>query len=207
MGRYTGPVCKLCRREEIKLYLKGAKCLSPKCPVETRAYPPGQHGQGRRKKISDYGHQLREKQRIRRYYSIYEKQFHSYFVEAVRRRGVTGEGMLQQLELRLDNVVFRSGLVASRATARQLITHRHFSVDGQIVNVPSFQVKPGMAIEVRVKARNAEVFTAGGTVRRAPSWLSVDTEGKRIQVLSVPARGEMELPDVHEQLIVEYYSR
>lgn len=207
MGRYTGPVCKLCRREGIKLFLKGARCLSPKCAVEGRHnYPPGQHGQGR-KKISDYGHQLREKQKARRFYSVYEKQFRRYYEDAARKRGVTGEGMLQQLELRLDNVIYRTGLVASRASARQLITHRHFLVNGQMVNVPSYQVKPGMTIEVREKSRNADVFQVGGTLRRAPSWLSVDTEGKRIQVFSVPSREEMDLPDLHEQLIVEYYSR
>jgi small subunit ribosomal protein S4 len=206
MGRYTGPVCKLCRREGMKLFLKGARCLGPKCQVESRAYPPGQHGQGR-KKISDYGHQLREKQKARRFYGVFEKQFNRYFQEAASRRGVTGEGMLQLLEMRLDNVIFRSGLVASRAEARQLITHRHFMVNGRVVNVPSFQCKPGMVIQVREKSRNLEVFQAGGTVRRAPSWLSTDPEGKRIQVLSIPARDEMEIPEMHEQLVVEYYSR
>ncbi|MHB9133430.1 MAG: 30S ribosomal protein S4 [Armatimonadota bacterium] len=206
MGRYTGPVCKLCRREGMKLFLKGARCLGPKCGVETRAYPPGQHGQGR-KKISDYGHQLREKQKVRRYYSVYEKQFSRYFKVAAHQRGITGEGMLQQLELRLDNLVFRSGLVSSRAEARQLITHGHFLVDGGRVNVPSYQVKPGMVIEVAQKSRNDEVFQRGGSVRRAPAWMTVDNEAKRIQVVSVPAREEMELPEMHEQLIVEYYSR
>ncbi len=206
MGRYTGPVCKLCRREALKLFLKGARCLGPKCPMEDRAYPPGQHGQGR-KKVSDYGLQLREKQKTRRFYGVYEKQFRRYYTEATRSRGVTGEAMLQGLELRLDNVVFRSGLVSSRAEARQLITHRHFLVDGHIVNVPSFQVKPGMNIEVKAKSKTREVFAHSGTVRRAASWLSVDTEGKRIQVLSVPSRGEMDVPEMHEQLVVEYYSR
>ena len=206
MGRYTGPVCKLCRREATKLFLKGTRCLSPKCAIEGRAYPPGQHGQGR-KKVSDYGQQLREKQKTRRFYGVYEKQFRGYFEEAARRRGVTGEGMLQQLETRLDNIVFRSGLVSSRAEARQLITHRHFAINGQVVNIPSYQVKPGMTIEVREKSRSSEVFQAGGTVRRAPGWLSVDSEGKRVQLLAIPSREEMELPEMHEQLIVEYYSR
>lgn len=207
MGRYTGPVCKLCRREGTKLFLKGTRCLGPKCQVELRAYPPGQHGQSRKKKISDYGTQLREKQKARRFYSVYEKQFNRYFKEAVRKRGVTGEGMLQLLEMRLDNVIFRSGLVSSRAEARQLISHRHFKVNGETVNVPSFHVNPGMVVSVRERSRNAEVFQAGGTIRRAPGWISVDHEGKRIQVLSVPARSEMDLPELHEQLIVEYYSR
>lgn len=206
MGRYTGPVCKLCRREGMKLFLKGARCLGPKCTVEVHPYPPGQHGQGR-KKISDYGQQLREKQKVRRYYSVYEKQFNRYFKEATRQRGITGEGMLQRLETRLDNVIFRSGLVASRPEARQLITHRHFLVNGSMVNIPSFQVMPGMVIEVKEKSRNIEVFQVGGTVRRAPNWMMVDPVAKRIQVLSVPARAEMELPELHEQLIVEFYSR
>ena len=206
MGRYTGSVCKLCRREGVKLFLKGARCLGPKCGVEHRAYPPGQHGQGR-KKVSDYGLQLREKQKARRFYGVYEKQFRGYYAEAVRQRGVTGEGMLQQLEMRLDNVVFRSGLVSSRPEARQLITHRHFLVDGIVVNVPSFNVKPDMVIEVRERSRNREVFQRGGTIRRAPGWMSVDTEAKRISVLSVPGRQEMDIPELHEQLVVEYYSR
>ncbi len=126
---------------------------------------------------------------------------------ATHRRGVTGEGMLQQLEMRLDNIIYRSGLVSSRPEARQLITHRHFAVNGQTVNIPSFQTQPGMVIEVRDKSRNREVFQRGGTIRRVPGWLSVDAEAKRIQVLSVPSREEMELPELHEQLIVEYYSR
>lgn len=206
MGRYTGPVCKLCRREGLKLFLKGARCLSPKCGIESRAYPPGQHGQGR-KKVSDYGYQLREKQKVRRFYSVYEKQFRSYYEKATRQRGITGEKMLQQLELRLDSVIYRSGLVSSRAAARQLITHRHFAIDGHVVTVPSFQVKPGMVINVREKSRGSEVFQASGTMRRVPNWMMVDPEVKRIQVLAEPSREEMDLPEMHEQLIVEYYSR
>ena len=171
------------------------------------AIPPGQHGQSRKKKISDYGTQLREKQKVRRYYSVYEKQFRSYFQTATKLRGVTGEGMLQQLEMRLDNVVYRSGLVSSRPAARQLITHRHFIVDGTLVNVPSFKVMPGMVVEVRNRSREAEVFQASGTVRNVPSWMRVDPDGKRIEVISVPARSEMQIPDMNEQLIVEYYSR
>ena len=207
MGRYTGPVCKLCRREGMKLFLKGARCLGHKCSVSEgkHPYPPGQHGQGR-KKISDYGQQLREKQKIRRYYSVYERQFRSYFAEATRRRGVTGEAMLQLLELRLDNVLYRAGFVPSRAEARHFITHRHFQVDGQTVNVPSFQVKPGMTIAVRETSKNREVF-AGGTIRRAPGWMSVETDAKQVTILSVPSRNEMELPEMTESLIVEYYSR
>lgn len=206
MGRYTGPVCKLCRREGIKLFLKGARCIGPKCPVEHRPFPPGQHGQGR-KKISDYGHQLREKQKARRFYSVYERPFRSYYRQATRVHGVTGETMLQQLEMRLDNVIFRSGLVSSRAEARQMIGHRHFSVNGRVTNIPSFQVQPGTTVEVREKSRNREVFQRSGAIRRAPSWMSVDTEAKRIQVLAVPGRAEMDLPELQEHLIVEYYSR
>jgi len=190
----------------MKLFLKGARCLGPKCQVEHRAYPPGQHGQGR-KKVSDYGQQLREKQKVRRFYSVYERQFRGYYDNAARQRGVTGESMLQQLESRLDNVIFRSGLVASRPQARQLITHRHFLVNGAIVNIPSFQVKPEMVIEVRENSRGTEAFQQAGAIRRAPGWLSVDPVAKRIQMLAVPSREEMDLPETHEQLVVEYYSR
>jgi len=206
MGRYTGPVCKHCRREGKKLFLKGARCLGPKCGVEHRAYPPGQHGQGR-KKVSDYGLQLREKQKVRRFYSVFERQFREYYDKATHQRGVTGEAMLQQLESRLDNVLFRSGLVSSRAQARQAITHRHLSVNGRIVNVPSFQVKPGMLVEVRENSRKLDLFQQAGAVRRAPGWLNVDPDVKRIQMVSVPARAEMDLPETQEQLVVEYYSR
>ncbi|MEI6518778.1 MAG: 30S ribosomal protein S4 [bacterium] len=208
MGRYTGPVCKLCRAEGAKLFLKGARCISAKCAMnnEKHAHPPGQHGQGR-KKVSDYGQQLRAKQKVRRYYSVYERQFRRYFVAATRMRGVTGEGMLQLLETRLDNVVFRSGLVSSRAEARQLVNHRHFQIDGKVVNIPSFCVKPGMVIEVRGKSKGKDVFQAGGSIRRTPAWMNVDTDGKRITVVSVPSRQEMELPEMTESLIVEFYSR
>ncbi|HOS43616.1 MAG TPA: 30S ribosomal protein S4 [Armatimonadota bacterium] len=205
MGRYTGPVCKLCRREGMKLLLKGAKCFGAKCPVDSRPFPPGQHGQGR-KKVSDYGHQLREKQKVRRYYGVFERQFRNYFGKAVRQRGVTGETMLQQLELRLDNLIFRSGLVSSRAEARQLITHRHFTVNGRIVTIPSYQVKPGDVVEVRERSKKMDIFQ-GSSVRRAPSWMSVTPEAQRIDVLSVPTRDAMELPEMHEQLIVEFFSR
>jgi small subunit ribosomal protein S4 len=206
MGRDIGPVCKKCRREGTKLFLKGARCMGPRCAVETRAYPPGQHGQGR-KKVSDYGHQLREKQKTRRFYSVYERQFRSYFEAATKMHGVTGEGMLQLLEQRLDNVVYRSGLVSSRAEARQLIAHRHFAVDGRTVNVASFRVQPGGVITVRDRSNNKMVFQAGGTIRRPPSWMNVDMDARRIEVISVPSRAEMDLPEVHESLIVEYYSR
>jgi len=209
MGRYTGPVCKQCRREGIKLFLKGARCLSGKCAMAAeggRAYAPGQHGQGR-KKVSDYGLQLREKQKTRRYYSVYEKQFRHYFSEATRKRGVTGEGMLQLLELRLDNVVFRSGIVSSRAEARQMVSHCHFQVNGRVVNIPSYQLTPGDIVTVRERSKNYAVFTASGTIRKAPSWLDVNSDARKIEVKAVPSREEMELPEMNEQLIVEYYSR
>lgn len=206
MGRYTGPVCKICRREAMKLFLKGARCLGPRCGIDSRPYPPGEHGQAR-KKVSDYGQQLREKQKVRRYYSVYERPFRRYFREAARRRGITGEAMLQRLETRLDNVIFRAGLLPSRAQARQLISHRHIAVDGRVVNVPSFQMMPGMVIEVREKSRALEVFQQVATVRKAPAWMSVDADAKRIEIVSLPARDEMGLPEMHEQLIVEYYSR
>jgi len=206
MGRYTGPVCKQCRREGIKLFLKGSRCLSGKCALEGRAYAPGQHGQGR-KKLSDYGQQLREKQKTRRYYSIYEKQFHHYYTQATKKHGVTGDSMLQFLELRLDNVVFRSGIVSSRAEARQMVSHCHFLVHGKVVNIASYALQPGDVITVRERSKNYEVFNASGSIRRAPSWLLVDGDAKRIEVRSIPSREEMELPDMNEQLIVEYYSR
>lgn len=189
----------------MKLFLKGAKCLGPKCPVESRPFPPGQHGQAR-KKISDYGHQLREKQKVRRYYSVFERQFQNYFAKATRAPGVTGERMLQLLELRLDNAVFRSGLVSSRAEARQLITHRHFQVNGRIVTIPSYSLKPGEVVEVRLRSKKMDVFT-GGAVRRAPRWMNVTMDAQRIEIVSIPSREEMELPEMHEQLIVEYFSR
>ena len=206
MGRYTGPVCKQCRREGIKLFLKGSRCLSGKCALQDRAYAPGQHGQGR-KKLSDYGHQLREKQKTRRFYGIYEKQFHHYFDEAARQRGVTGEGMLQLLELRLDNVVFRSGIVSSRAEARQMISHCHILVNGKAVNIPSYALEAGDIVTVRERSKGFDVFNASGTVRKPPSWMSVDGDAKRIEVKNIQTREEMELPELDEQLIVEYYSR
>ncbi|MCL5115659.1 MAG: 30S ribosomal protein S4 [Firmicutes bacterium] len=209
MARYTGPVCKLCRREGTKLYLKGEKCFTDKCPVSRRAYPPGQHGQGNtRRKLSEYGVQLREKQKARRTYGVMEGQFARYFEKAEKKQGVTGEVLLQTLERRLDNVVYRMGLASSRAEARQLVRHNHFQVNGRRVNIPSFSVKPGDVIEVRESSRQKPRFKqmAQITSRLVPAWLEVNSEALRGTVLRLPNRDEIDAP-VQEQLIVEYYSR
>jgi len=207
MARYTGPVCRLCRREGVKLYLKGEKCFTDKCPVQRRAYPPGQHGQGRRK-LSEYGVQLREKQKARRTYGVMEGQFARYFRKAAKRKqGVTGEVLLQTLERRLDNVVYRMGLASSRAEARQLVRHNHFQVNSRRVNIPSFSVKPGDVIEVREASRQKPRFKqmAQITSRLVPAWLEVNSEALRGSVLRLPNRDEIDAP-VQEQLIVEWYS-
>ncbi|PSR21377.1 MAG: 30S ribosomal protein S4 [Sulfobacillus acidophilus] len=208
MARYTGPVCKLCRREGTKLYLKGEKCFTDKCPVARRPVPPGQHGQGRRK-LSEYGVQLREKQKARRTYGVMEGQFARYFEKASKKKqGVTGEILLQALERRLDNVVYRLGLASSRAEARQLVRHNHFQVNGRRVNIPSFSVKPGDVIEVRESSRQKPRFKqmAQVTSRLVPAWLEVNSEALRGTVLRLPNRDEIDAP-VQEQLIVEWYSR
>ena len=206
MARYTGPVCKLCRREGTKLYLKGEKCFTDKCPLTRRPVPPGQHGQGRRK-LSEYGVQLREKQKARRTYGVMEGQFARYFEKAEKKQGVTGEVLLQTLERRLDNVVYRMGLASSRAEARQLVRHNHFAVNGRRVNIPSFLVKPGDVVEVREASRQKPRFKqmAQITSRLVPAWLEVNSEALRGTVLRLPNRDEIDAP-VQEQLIVEYYS-
>ncbi|MDH7600855.1 MAG: 30S ribosomal protein S4 [Armatimonadota bacterium] len=210
MGSLATPVCRMCRREGVKLYLKGEKCYSRKCPFEKRPYPPGQHGQLRmQRKLSDYAVQLREKQKMRRIYGIRERQFRRYVKEAIRRPGVTGENLLQLLEMRLDNVVYRLGLSSSRAQARQFVSHGHILVNGKKVNIPSFQLRPGDTVEVAEKARSipplvAAVEAAGG--RALPSWLEFDANEMRGRVLSVPTRDEIDT-DVQESLIVEFYSR
>ncbi len=210
MASEGNPVCRLCRREGVRLYLKGDKCYSRKCPVEKRTYPPGQHGQGRiQRKLSDYGVQLREKQRMRRIYGVRERQFRIYVQEAVRRPGVTGENLLQLLEMRLDNAVYRLGLAASRAQARQFVSHRHLRVNGKRVNVPSYQLRPNDSIEVHEDARKitplvAAVEASGG--RALPAWLEFDANEMRGTVLSAPIRDEIDT-DVQESLIVEFYSR
>ena len=208
MARYTDPVCRICRREGAKLFLKGSRCYSKKCSFERRAAPPGQHGV-RRRKVGDYGMQLREKQKIRRIYSVLERQFQGYFEEASSTPGVTGENLLRMLELRLDNVVYRMGFAASRAEARQMVGHAHMSVNGRVVTIPSLRVKPGDKIEVRESHRSREPFKEAADLiksRQVPEWLSVDAAKLAGSVLSAPRRDQMPL-DLNEQLVVEYYSR
>jgi small subunit ribosomal protein S4 len=208
MARYTDPVCRLCRREGLKLFLKGSRCYTKKCSFERRATPPGQHGV-RRRKVGDYGLQLREKQKVRRVYGVLEKQFRNYFVEATRHSGVTGEYLLRSLELRLDNAVYRLGLAPSRAAARQLVAHGHLAVNGVPTNIPSYRLKIGDRIEVRESHREREIFkTVKETLRshQAPDWLSLDPANLAGSVLALPRRDQMPL-DFNEQLVVEYYSR
>ena len=218
MSRYNGPVCRLCRREtaasktgeKIKLFLKGDRCLSKKCAVERRGTAPGQKTAGKtRQKISEYGRQLREKQKMRRYYGVHETQFENYFREAARVPGQTGRTFLQLLERRLDNVVYRLNLATSRAQARQLVSHRHFRVNGRIVNVPSYMVKVGDVITVGERSQKSTVFEANFEVannRRAPEWLDWSEQEKTAKIAALPSREQIDTP-VDEQLIVEYYSR
>ncbi len=208
MARYTGPDCKLCRRERQKLYLKGTKCDSPKCPVERRPYPPGENGRGRIKE-SEYLLQLREKQKARRIYGVLEKQFRNYYEEATRKEGLTGENLLTLLELRLDNVVFRSGLVRSRDEARQVIRHRHVLVNGRVTNIPSYRVRPGDEIALKDKSKNITPVIGALEIfgrRPVPDWLSTDTDAKKITVNGFPIRAQIDIP-VQEQMIVELYSK
>ncbi len=205
MARYTGPVCKLCRREGLKLFLKGERCLTEKCAIERRAYPPGQHGRGRTKQ-SEYLTQLREKQKARRYYGLLEKQFRGYYEKASRKQGVTGENLLRLLEQRLDNVVYRLGFGASRAQSRQLIRHGHFSVNGRRVTIPSFQVKPGDEISLKHERAKETIESATDLVASVPAWLQADHENLGGKVLRTPERDEIDVP-VQEQLIVELYSK
>lgn len=208
MAKYTGPLCRLCRREDTKLFLKGDRCYTAKCAYERRAYPPGQHGQARRKR-SDYRDQLREKQKVRRIYGIAEKQFRGYYHRAVRMRGVTGENLLQLLERRLDNVVYRLGFASSRSEARQLVRHRHFRVNGRIVNIPSFLVRGGDEIEVKEKSRQiGRIGEALSAIERrpVPGWLELQKDAFRGAVKGNPVREEVTLP-IREQLIVELYSK
>ncbi len=208
MARYTEAVCRLCRREGAKLFLKGSRCYSKKCAFERRPSPPGQHGV-RRRKMGDFGIQLREKQKVRRVYSVLERQFHNYFVVAEHQDGVTGENLLRCLETRLDNVVFRLGFASSRAQARQLVTHGHFTVNGVPTDIPSFVTKQGDRIEVRESRRELEPFkNAKETLRshQAPEWLGLEPARLAGSVLSLPRRDQMPL-DLNEQLVVEFYSR
>lgn len=206
MANYHGPVCRFCRREGAKLYLKGERCYTPKCAIERRAVPPGQHGQARRRKTSDYGVQLRAKQKARRTYGLLEKQFRNYYDKAVREQGVTGLNLLRHLEMRLDNVVYRLGLGASRRQARQLVSHRHFEVNGRPVNVPAFKVRPGDEVKVRKSNTAIDVSLEASRLRTMPSWLAFNEEEKSGKVLGLPERQEMET-GVEEHLIVEFYSR
>lgn len=209
MARYTGPVCRLCRRERMKLFLKGDRCFKEKCAIERRAYPPGQHGQRRGRRTLGYGLQLREKQKVKRIYGIQERQFRTYFTKADRKKGITGENLLVALERRLDNVVYNLGFGASRIQARQLVRHGHITVDGQKVNIPSYQVSVHQTISVKEPSRKndfirASVETARG--RGVPDWLELDPEDFSGRVLSLPDREQIKIP-IQEQLIVELYSR
>ena len=208
MARYTESVCKLCRRERMKLFLKGPKCDSMKCPVERKPYPPGEHGRGRIRD-SEYLIQLREKQKARRIYGVLEKQFRRYYEEATHAKGVTGTRLLQLLELRLDNVVYRGGLAMSRNQARQFVTHGHFQVNGRKVDIASYRVKAGDVVEVRDRSRQvgriveAAAFAAG---RHIPEWLILEAGELKISVVAEPAREFIDIP-VQEQMIVELYSK
>jgi small subunit ribosomal protein S4 len=208
VARYTDSDCKLCRRERMKLYLKGKRCDSPKCAIERRPYPPGEHGRARIKE-SEYLMQLREKQKARRIYGLMERQFRNYYEAAARQRGITGENLLRLLETRLDNVVFRSGLATSRDQARQLVLHRHVQVNGRTVNIPSFRVRPGDTVAIRQKSRNLipvneSIELAQGRI--IPPWLTVNAEEYSVEVSDLPARAMIDTP-VQEQLIVELYSK
>ena len=208
MARYTGSVCRLCRRERQKLFLKGSKCESPKCAIERRPYPPGDHGRGRIKE-SEYMLQLREKQKARRIYGVLEKQFRGYYREADRRKAVTGEALLQQLEMRLDNVVYRGGLARSRAQSRQLVRHSHVRVNGKKVNIPSYQVRAGDEVQVKEATRqnvnvHEAIQLATGTPQ--PGWLELNAGEAKVTINQIPTRDQIDVP-VQEQMIVEFYSK
>ena len=208
MARYTGSVCRQCRREGCKLFLKGDRCYTEKCAMNNRAFAPGQHGQGRTK-ASEYGSQLREKQKAKRFYGVLESQFRSYFEMAERRQGQTGENLLSILECRLDNVVYRLGFAMSRAEARQMVTHGHVTVNGRKVNIPSYQVKPGMTVSLKESSRGIEKIKANieaNAFRAAPKWLEYDANSLTAKVVAVPAREDIDLP-IEEHLIVELYSK
>ncbi|HXS19253.1 MAG TPA: 30S ribosomal protein S4 [Polyangiaceae bacterium] len=209
MARYLGPVCKLCRREGGKLYLKGERCFSEKCAVSRRPYPPGQHGQGRIK-LSEYGLRLREKQKMRRIYGLLEKQFSDYYVDASHLRGPTGEEMIGLIERRLDNTVYRMGFGASRRQARQLVRHNHILVNGRRLNIPSYQVTPGDKVELREKSRKIAYVAAAlaaAETRPGSGWLEVDKANFAATIKSMPIRDELNEPALKEQYVVEYYSR
>jgi len=209
VARYTGPVCRLCRRERMKLFLKGERCFKEKCAIERRGYPPGQHGQRRGRKAMGYGIQLREKQKVKRIYGVLERQFRLYFQEADRKKGITGETLLQMLERRLDNVVFSLGFASSRSQARQLVRHGHILVDGKKTTIPSYQVRAGQSVVVREGSRqNTQIRAAleSALGRGVPDWLALDAENFAGKVQALPNREDIKLP-IQEQLIVELYSR
>lgn len=209
MSRYSGPVCRLCRRENTKLFLKGDRCYSDTCAVERRNYAPGQHGQ-RRGKASDYGLQLREKQKMKRTYGVQEKQFRLYFTKADKMKGVTGENLLMMLERRLDSVIYRLGFAVSRAQARTLIRHGHFQVNGRRVDIPSFLVRPDDVISLREKSRQVAsiVESLDSVMRRGlPSWVELERDAFKGTMKTLPVRSEMTTPEFQEQLIVELYSK
>jgi small subunit ribosomal protein S4 len=209
MARYRGAVCKLCRRESEKLFLKGERCLSSKCSVEKKGYPPGQHGKSRRLKLSDYGLQLREKQKIKRYYGLLESQFRIAFQKASKKKGITSENMLKMLESRLDNVVFRMGFTTSRLTARQMIRHRHFMVNDRLVDIPSYQLKAGDIVQVREKSRKMEIIH--NSIKRVKEkqqlpWLQLDKANLKGTFLELPTRADIPVT-FNENLVVELYSK
>jgi len=208
MARFTGPVCRLCRRENQKLFLKGDRCYTEKCAFERRGYPPGQHGQGRIK-FSEYGLQLREKQKIKRMYGLAEKQFRHVFESAERAKGITGSNLLSMLERRLDNVAYRSGFANSRAEARQLVRHGHFLVNGKRVNIPSFQVDKGDLVEIREKSKNvAKIGESLESVKRreVPQWLELEAAAKKAKIRDLPSRDDVTAP-MEERMVVELYSK
>ena len=209
MARYKDAVCRLCRREGMKLFLKGTKCFSDKCPIEKRNFAPGQHGKDRKAKIVGYGLQLREKQKTKRMYFTQEGQFRNYFERAARAKGVTGERLLQQLERRLDNIVYRLGFATSRRQARQLVRHGHVHVDGRKVNIPSYEVSAGEEITIRESSRKLAILELAKDVashQNLPNWLQIDRDAFKGRIVSLPKREEIQMP-VNEQLIVELYSK
>ena len=208
MARYTGPSCKLCRREGKKLFLKGDRCLSDKCALDRRATVPGQHGAGR-KSVKEYGQHLREKQTARRYYGVQEKQFKKYYVAADKKEGITGENLLSLLERRFDNVVYRMGLASSRKEARQLVRHAHFTLNGKKADIPSIILKVGDVVALKDKSRSSEKIKGlmeGMATANAPKWLEVNVDAASAKVIAIPARDDVDFP-FNEQLIVEFYSK
>jgi small subunit ribosomal protein S4 len=210
LARYSGPVCRLCRREGMKLFLKGERCHTEKCAIEKRNFAPGQHGKDKKPKLVGYGLQLREKQKARRYYRVLEGQFRNLYEKAVKQKGITGELMLAMLERRLDNILYRMGLGTSRAQGRQLVRHGHVKVNGRKVDIPSYTVKPGDIVEIREKSRNNSAILAARDATAhtpSPSWLEVDREALSARVLQQPKREELVQIQLNEQLIVELYSK